>query len=98
MLARILLTHLYNLITMQTFTHHSETNFTFLALIAVLIIVLGFCIKLYFSRFRAKESPNSILQKKFSSGVIDKYEFEKQNRLLQKDEDLKMKRFFLTRI
>lgn len=83
---------------MEHFTHPSGPNFTVLALYAVLAILIGFCIKLYFSKSRSKESPISILQKKFSAGEIDKYEYEKQHRILQKNEDLKMKHFFLTRI
>jgi uncharacterized membrane protein len=45
---------------------------------------------------KSKETPEIILERKFSSGEIDSHEYNRRKRQLQKDEDLKTKKFFLS--
>ncbi len=46
----------------------------------------------------AKQDPISILQKRFDTGEINEIEFDRLHRQFLKDEDLKMKSFFISRI
>ena len=45
-----------------------------------------------------KESPILKLQREFSMGKLDAYEFEQRKRQIQKEEDLKTRSFFLSRV
>jgi uncharacterized membrane protein len=51
-----------------------------------------------FLRNKIKESPLETLNRKFSNGEIESYEFEQRKRQLQKEEDLKLRSFFLSRV
>jgi len=42
-----------------------------------------------------KESPEHLLEQKFSKGEINAYEYNQRKRQLQREEDLKIKIFFL---
>lgn len=64
------------------------------SLVGLVGIILS--INLFFSKKNTRENPITTLQKKFSNGEIDAYEYEQHKRQLQKEEDLKMKSFFLS--
>lgn len=65
----------------------------FLTVLFVLLILVRFLF-----RKPAKQDPISILQKRVDDGEIDEIEFDRLLRQLLKEEDLKMKSFFMSRI
>jgi putative membrane protein len=63
-----------------------------------IILVSFFSFFVPVSRKHAKSSPLDILQRRFSNGEINIHEYEQRKRFLEKDEDLKTKIFFLSRM
>jgi len=85
-------------IKMEHFTNLSQSNLALLMIYSCLALISFLTVRLYFSKRNTKENPLSILQRKLSEGKIDTYEYRKQIRQIQKEEDLKMRSFFLSRI
>lgn len=48
------------------------------------------------SRKNAKNNPFDILQRRLSNGEISIHEYEQRKRFLEKDQDLKLKIFFMS--
>ncbi len=76
--------------------YYTETNillFTICLFIACMVFIMRSIMKK-----NVKGTPQNILEQKLSKGEIDTYEYNQRKRQLQRDEDLKIKMFFLSRM
>ena len=64
----------------------------------ILALVSFFIFPRFFPRKNIKKTPFDNLQSKFSNGEISLREYEQIKRQLYREEDLKMKMFFLSKI
>jgi len=75
---------------------HFSDNYLSLFLVCFVVIISVISALRMLLKKTNKESPIDALQKKFTKGEIANYEFEQRKRQLQKDEDLKLRSFFLS--
>ncbi len=61
-----------------------------------IILISFFTFFVPVSKRNAKFTPLDILQRRFSNGEISVFEYEQRKRFLGKDQDLKLKLFFLS--
>lgn len=79
-------------------------NYHFLGMDLIWWIIWGITLISFFSFFvpvsrkTLRYKPLDILQRKLSNGEINIYEYEQRKRFIEKDEDLKTKLFFRSRV
>lgn len=61
------------------------------------LFILSLFIFIPIMRKNAKDTPIDILQKRFSKGEISVIEYEKRKRVLEKDSDLKIRQYLVSR-